>query len=145
MLELLEHVRDWKACMYECKRILRKKGLLFLTTSNWLCPMQDEYNLPFFSWYPPFLKKYYEQLATTSRPDLVNHAEFPAINWFSFYTLQKFLSANDFQCYDRFDIIDMCRKETVPRFLRIALRKIGLFRLFGHVMTRSTIVAAIRN
>src|SRR5215471_13534690 len=38
LLELLEHVTDWERCLSECARIIRRGGMLVLTTSNRLCP-----------------------------------------------------------------------------------------------------------
>ena len=50
--ELLEHVADWQSCLNEAARIVRPGGVLFLSTTNWLCPVQQEFNLPLYSWYP---------------------------------------------------------------------------------------------
>ena len=44
--ELLEHVEDWKRCMDEAVRVLRPGGILFLSTSNKLCPKQREFTVP---------------------------------------------------------------------------------------------------
>ncbi len=52
MPELLEHVEDWKRCLDELARVLRPGGILFLSTSNKLCPKQLEFALPLYSWYP---------------------------------------------------------------------------------------------
>ena len=62
LLELLEHVSEWQACLSECARVLRRGGILVLTTSNKLCPFQQEFNLPLYSWYPNLLKRYFERL-----------------------------------------------------------------------------------
>ena len=85
--ELLEHVADWEKCLDEFSRILKPNGILFISTTNKLCPVQNEFNLPFYSWYPDFLKKKYEKLAVTSRPEIVNFAKFPAVNWFTVFQL----------------------------------------------------------
>ncbi len=53
--ELLEHVEDWERCLDEFTRVLRPDGLLFLSTTNSLCPRQQEFNLPAYSWYPGFI------------------------------------------------------------------------------------------
>src|SRR5205807_1840429 len=101
--ELLEHVADWQACLREASRILRPGGLLYISTTNVLCPLQEEFNLPAYSWYPTSLKRHCERLAVTTRQSLANHAKYPAVNWFSFYSLRDWLTALDFKCYDRFD------------------------------------------
>lgn len=109
--ELLEHVTQWKACLNEFSRLLRPGGVLFLTTTNKLCPIQQEFNLPFYSWYPAPLKRYCEHLATTTQPNLVNFAKYPAVNWFSFYSLRTVLAGLGFRCMDRFDLIDLAKKK----------------------------------
>src|SRR5262244_1029840 len=88
MLELLEHVRDWKSCIDECTRVLRPGAALYLSTTNRLCPKQQEYNLPLYSLYPAVLKRRYETLAVTTRPQIANFATYPAVHWFSFYSLK---------------------------------------------------------
>jgi 2-polyprenyl-3-methyl-5-hydroxy-6-metoxy-1,4-benzoquinol methylase len=47
--ELLEHVADWQSCLNEAARVLRPGGLLYLSTTNVLCPRQQEFNLPLYS------------------------------------------------------------------------------------------------
>ena len=68
LLELLEHVADWEPCLSECARVLRPSGILLLTTTNSLCPSQQEFNLPLYSWYPKPLKTYFERLAGQRGP-----------------------------------------------------------------------------
>ncbi len=93
--ELLEHVEDWQTCLNEAVRALRPGGALYLSTTNALNPVQDEFELPFYSWYPGFLKRHYERLAVTTRPELVNHAKYPAVHWFTFFGLKPYLRARD--------------------------------------------------
>lgn len=100
--ELLEHVPEWQACLSEAVRIMRPGGVLFLTTTNWLCPVQHEFTLPLYSWYPGPLKRRYERLSKTTRPEIANHATYPAVNWFSYYQLSAVLEAKGFRCFDRF-------------------------------------------
>ena len=83
--ELLEHVPDWEACLREAARSLDVGGLLYVSTTNVLCPVQSEFNLPLYSWYPSFVKRRYERLAVTTRPAIANYAKYPAVNWFTFY------------------------------------------------------------
>jgi 2-polyprenyl-6-hydroxyphenyl methylase/3-demethylubiquinone-9 3-methyltransferase len=50
--ELLERVEDWKCCLDEMARVLRPGDILFLSTSNKLCPKSLEFALPLYSWCP---------------------------------------------------------------------------------------------
>jgi SAM-dependent methyltransferase len=143
MPELLEHVVDWQSCLKECDRVLRPNGLLYLSTSNKLCPSQQEFDLPLYSWYPGFLKRRYERLAVTTRPELVNHATYPAVNWFSFYSLRTYLRNLGFDCMDRFDAAALHRSGVVKPVLA-AIRHIPLLRFFGHVATPYTVLIAIK-
>jgi 2-polyprenyl-6-hydroxyphenyl methylase/3-demethylubiquinone-9 3-methyltransferase len=144
MLELLEHVGGWKECLQECARILRPGGILFLTTSNKLCPLQQEFNLPLYSWYPRRLKRHFEKLAVTGRPDLVNFAKYPAVNWFSFFGLRATLARYGFKSLDRFDIMDLSHKGILFTLVMRSLRRIFLLRWLAHVATEGTILIAVK-
>jgi 2-polyprenyl-6-hydroxyphenyl methylase/3-demethylubiquinone-9 3-methyltransferase len=142
--ELLEHVPNWRKCLDEFARILRPAGVIYLSTNNVLCPVQQEFDLPLYSWYPGFMKRRYERLAVTSRPELVNHAEFPAVHWFSYYRLRKAFSKRQFDVYDRFDAV---RLEDKGRLARLAIGLIKTFpplRFFGHVVTPYSAVVALK-
>jgi 2-polyprenyl-6-hydroxyphenyl methylase/3-demethylubiquinone-9 3-methyltransferase len=143
-LELLEHVADWRTCLNEFMRILRPGGALFVTTSNLLCPVQAEFNLPLYSWYPGRLKRYFEHLATTTRPDLANYATYPAVNWFTYYGLQNVLARNGFHCLDRFDMIDVDAKGVPARLIVNTVRSLAPLRYLGHVCTRGTRILALK-
>jgi 2-polyprenyl-6-hydroxyphenyl methylase/3-demethylubiquinone-9 3-methyltransferase len=142
--ELLEHVAEWQTCLREFVRILRPGGVLLLTTSNKLCPVQQEFNLPLYSWYPRPLKRYFERLAVTSRPDLANFAKYPAVHWFSYYGLRDYLKEYGFDCMDRFDVVDTSKKSMLVRILLDAIRLVPILRFFGHVATPSTILVGVR-
>ena len=144
MLELLEHVADWEACLHECVRVLRPGGILFLTTSNKLCPRQDEFNLPLYSWYPKPIKRYFEKLAVTTRPDLANYAKYPAVHWFSFYSLRAALVPSGFRCVDRFDIADASRRNPWVKAVLTCVRSLPPLRWLGHIATPGTTVVAIK-
>ena len=133
--ELLEHVSDWRACLNQAVRVLRPGGLLYLSTTNVLCPKQQEFNLPLYSWYPRAFKHYCEHLAVTTRPELANHAKYPAVNWFSFYGLRDFLKPLGFACLDRFDLID-ASGTWLARVIIDLLRRSALLRFLGHVERR---------
>ena len=124
--ELLEHVSEWEACLDEFARILKPNGILFLSTTNKLCPSQSEFNLPFYSWYPVFAKRYCERLALTSRPQIANYATYPAVNWFSFYSLKKLLLSRGFHSMDRFDIAALTKSGRTARVIISLIRKFSL-------------------
>ena len=144
LLELLEHVSDWESCLEECVRVLRPNGVLVVTTSNVLCPKQQEFNLPLYSWYPALLKRYFERLAVTTRPDLANFAKYPAVHWFSFYGLRRYLAMREFEVMDRFDVMDLSAKAAWMRGLAHCIRVSTLLRFFGHVATPGTLVYGIK-
>jgi 2-polyprenyl-6-hydroxyphenyl methylase/3-demethylubiquinone-9 3-methyltransferase len=142
--ELLEHVAPWRACLHEFARILRPGGVLFLTTTNKLCPVQQEFTLPLYSWYPAPAKRYVERLARTTRPQLANYAHYPAVNWFSFYSLRSVLTGLGFQCLDRFDIADAATKGALARCILCAVHACPLVRWLAHVATPNTTVVAVK-
>lgn len=144
--ELLEHVVDWEACLDEFARILRPGGILFLSTTNKLCPKQHEFNLPLYSWYPVFLKKYYERTAQTTRPSIANYAKYPAVNWFTFYALRSELSARGFdQFLDRFDIAAMKRQGRLKNSVLQLIQNINLLRWLGYFFIPGTTIIATKS
>jgi 2-polyprenyl-6-hydroxyphenyl methylase/3-demethylubiquinone-9 3-methyltransferase len=142
--ELLEHVADWRACLNEAVRILKTGGLLYLSTTNFLCPKQDEFSLPCYSWYPSPVKRYCERLAVTSRPSIAHYAKYPAVNWFSFYSLRDYLEPLGFKLLDRFDLIDIGDKGVTARRLVDAVRRFSALRLLGHIATPSTYLVGVK-
>jgi ubiquinone/menaquinone biosynthesis C-methylase UbiE len=142
--ELLEHVEDWEACAREAARVLKSGGVLYLSTTNVLCPVQQEFDLPLYSWYPSALKRRYERLAVTTRPELVNHARYPAVHWFSFYGLRDYLRGLGLECFDRFDMVDGRRGGTAARIVLHAILSVPPLRWLGHVATPYTVVFAIK-
>ena len=138
--ELLEHVQDWRACVDEAVRVLRPGGLVYINTSSKLCPRQLEFKLPLYSWYPGPLKRYFERRAVTDWPGVANYAKYPAVNWFSYYGLRKYLRPAGFDCLDRFDIIDVAHKGPLPRAVAFALRTFAPLNLLGHIATPYTLL-----
>lgn len=142
--ELLEHVANWQDCLNEAARIVKPGGLLYLSTTSWLCPMQQEFNLPLYSWYPGFLKRKYERLAVTTRPEIANHCKYPAVNWFSFYALARYLEKHGFRSMDRFDMIETDNKGALGKAVVALIRALPPLRFFGHVLTPGSIVFAVK-
>lgn len=143
--ELLEHVTDWQSCVNEAVRVLRPGGLLYLSTTNVLCPKQQEFNLPLYSWYPSPLKRYCERLAVTTRPAIANYAKYPAVHWFSFYGLRDYLEPLGFRCLDRFDLIDAAGKGRLAQVILTVLRRVSLLRFLGQVATAGTYLVAVKS
>jgi 2-polyprenyl-6-hydroxyphenyl methylase/3-demethylubiquinone-9 3-methyltransferase len=140
--ELLEHVADWQSCVNEACRVLRPGGTLFLSTTNALCPIQNEFDLPLYSWYPKFLKKHYEHVSVTTRPELVNHAKFPAVHWFTPYGLGRYVRALGFDTFDRFDFMDVSHKSPPQQLVLKTLRALPPLRWLAHVATPYTAIIA---
>lgn len=142
--ELLEHVAEWQSCLDEAVRVLKPGGLLYLSTTNWLCPIQQEFNLPMYSWYPGFLKRRYERLAVTTRPEIANYCRYPAVNWFSFYSLAAYLKKHGIRSLDRFDMIDARKQGTPVKLVLSLVKAIPPLRFIGHVLTPYSIVFAVK-
>jgi len=142
--ELLEHVPDWRAVLAEACRVLAPSGILFLSTTNQLCPVQQEFDLPFYSWYPRPLKRYFERLAVTTRPELVQHATWPAVHWFTFYGLRTVLARDGLHCFDRFDLAALAHRSAIRHAVLSLIRGVPPLRLFAHVLTPYTILLAQR-
>lgn len=142
--ELLEHVADWQSVLNEAVRILRPGGMLYLSTTNKLCPVQQEFTLPLYSWYPGPLKRHYERLSLSTRPEIANHAKYPAVNWFTFYSLRSYLAPKGLECLDRFDMIDTSGKGALPSLVVNVARSLPPLRWFGHVLTEGTTIFALK-
>jgi len=142
--ELLEHVADWSAVLSELVRVLKPGGALYLSTSNKLCPKQEEFTLPLYAWYPGWLKRHCERLACTTHPQLAAYATYPAVNWFSYYGLRDHLAPLGFTCMDRFDMADLNTQGRIARCALRLLRRWRPLRFLGHVATSYTVLLAFK-
>lgn len=142
--ELLEHVADWAGVLGELVRVLKPGGALYLSTSNKLCPKQEEFTLPLYAWYPGWVKRHCERLALTTHPQLAGYATYPAVNWFSYYGLRDYLAPLGFTCLDRFDMVDVATQGRAARFAVQLLRRCWPLRFLGHVATSYTVLLAFK-
>lgn len=142
--ELLEHVPDWESCINELDRVLRPGGVLLLTTTNIMCPIQEEFKLPLYSWYPSLLKRYFERLSLTTRPELVNHTKYPAIHWFSYFQLRRLLRPRGYICFDRFDVKAMKDDQFKNHLLIQLISHSRAMRWLAHIMTPYTFFVAVK-
>lgn len=140
MPELLEHVPGWQTCLAGASRILRRDGVLYLSTTNRLCPVQQEFTLPLYSWYPGWLKRRCLALAKTSHREWVNHAEFPAVNWFDPYSLGAELRRLGMMPIDRFGMWATLSENSRKRQIGAVVRSVAPLRFLGHVFSPGTML-----
>jgi ubiquinone/menaquinone biosynthesis C-methylase UbiE len=142
--ELLEHVPDWRETLREAARVLDKGGLLYLSTTNYLCPVQHEFDLPLYSWYPARLKKHCVALSLSTKPQWVNHAKYPAVNWFSPYSLAREFRQFGLETTDRFELIAQTSESGRKRRVAQAISSFAPLRFVAHVLTPYTVMVASR-
>lgn len=142
--ELLEHVAEWEACLEEAVRVLRVNGMLYVSTTNKLCPIQQEFELPGYSWYPSPLKRWVERKALSTHPKWVNHTRYPAVNWFTYYSLRRWLNARGVRTYDRFDMLAGSGLSGVSKGLVGAIRSSGAIRFLAQAATEGTTVWGVK-
>lgn len=142
--ELLEHVVHWQRVLKEATRVIRPRGLLYISTSNSLCPRQQEFTLPLYSWYPGTVKRWCEHKALTTHPQWANYAKYPAVHWFTYYELSAWLANKGFRTLDRFDVLARRPLPSTARFLVTLARNIPPLRFLGHVLTSGTTVWALK-
>lgn len=142
--ELLEHVADWQSVLDEATRVLRPGGALYLSTTNVMCPIQQEFTLPGYSWYPAALKRYCVHVALTTHPRIANFATYPAVNWFTYGQVAAFLEARGMTCRDRLAMIDLAALPGWKQALVRGARALAPARWAAHVVTPSLAVFAYK-
>jgi 2-polyprenyl-6-hydroxyphenyl methylase/3-demethylubiquinone-9 3-methyltransferase len=142
--ELLEHVPAWQDCLAEAIRVLREGGLLYISTTNALCPLQQEYTLPLYAWYPARLKRWCERMVVTTHPEWVNHARYPAVNWFTYFGLHSWMRRREMRTWDRFDVLAVMPLSRLKRAIVAVVRTVPGARLIGHVLSEGTSLWAVK-
>jgi SAM-dependent methyltransferase len=142
--ELLERVADWRCCIAECLRVLRPGGALYISTTSALCPRQQEFRLPLYSWLPGPIKRRCVQMALTTHPQLANYATYPALNWFTVYGLRRHLGSAGLRCFDRFDLAAGGGRGWPARLILALVRALAPLRFCAHVATPYTVLLALK-
>lgn len=141
---ILEHVANWEACVEEWIRVLAAGGLLWIETTNVLCPRQGEYRwLPLYSWWPGPLKSLVVRLAERY-PVLANHSVRPALHWFSYFRLRRFLESRGMTVRDRFDCMDVTQAGLVKRLARKMALSSEAGRAAAYVAVSPLVVLAMK-
>ena len=138
--ELLEHVPDWRPVFETLCRLTKPGGVCFVSTTNVLCPRQNEFRLPLYSWWPGPLKRRMEQLARTSRPALANYTDYPAVNWFNYLQLKREFRQRGLNAFDRVDVTDLSTKSFPKRAIFRTVRVFPPARFAMHLLWDGTMV-----
>jgi 2-polyprenyl-6-hydroxyphenyl methylase/3-demethylubiquinone-9 3-methyltransferase len=125
--DLIEHVPDYAAVLATACRKLRRGGVIYVATTNVICPLQLEYHgVGPYSWYPRWLKDRIRQYAMTKNPAIVMNTPWPAVHWFSRRSLAHALRRAGFaRVWDIYDLIrsprDLTRRtRLIYPFIRYA-------------------------
>jgi 2-polyprenyl-6-hydroxyphenyl methylase/3-demethylubiquinone-9 3-methyltransferase len=141
--ELLEHLPDWKPCVDEVVRVLKPGGIAYFCTTNRLCPVQQEFDLPLYSWYPSAIKHRCEQMAVTTHGHWVQFTSFPAVHWFSFHQLSRYLNERGVTAFDRFDVLSS-NGSPLRRAVVSALKGSRALRFIGQLCTPYTVAFGVK-
>jgi len=83
-------------------------------------------------------------LAATSHPELVNYAKYPAVNWFTPYSLARELRKSGFRCYDRFDLLETNGRGILTKIIIESARALPILRWLGFLLTTGTVILAVK-
>jgi 2-polyprenyl-6-hydroxyphenyl methylase/3-demethylubiquinone-9 3-methyltransferase len=123
--------------------VLKPGGVAYFCTTNRLCPVQQEFDLPLYSWYPDAIKRRCEQMAVTTHGHWVQFTSFPAVHWFSFYQISRYLNGHGVTAFDRFDVLNS-DGSTLRRAVVSALKGSATLRFIGQVYTPYTVAFGVK-
>jgi len=142
---LLEHVGEWEQCLTEWVRVLAPGGLLWVETTNALCPRQGEFRwLPLYSWWPSAAKRLIVRAARGPFPALVNYSSCPALHWFSFFELERWFKAQGLIIRDRFDCLDTAAVGPIKRGIRTIALSSRVGRYLAYLLISPLVVVVTR-
>jgi len=145
--EVLEHVDDWRRTLAEAARVLRKGGVLYLSTTNRLWPVQGEIrHLHGFGYLPAVLQRRVYALAAKRRPEWIGYTHRPAVHWFTWRGLSRELRRLGLQPYSWPQLIDEDDFPASYRRHRRAIMALSRSRLGIHaVLPQGTNIVATKN
>ncbi len=123
---VLEHVDSPRLALDEMHRVLRPGGMAFIVTTNRHCVTKfaelEEFNIPFFRWFPKIVRESYVFRHLHYDPRLANFTLRPAVHWFTFAELCQLGRYSGFErFYSLVDLLRpsdaMVRRHRLRRFL----------------------------
>lgn len=90
-IEVVEHVKNPDLMLREIQRVLKRDGVLIITTPNKYWPLETHYKLPFLSYLPQKLADYYVKISGRGEKYDVHE-----LSYSDFYKLiNKYFKADD--------------------------------------------------
>jgi len=141
---VLEHVNKWEYVLHETIRVLKNGGVFLLTTTNRVHPLQSEINnFPFYPWLPKKIKIKIMKHIMEKRRDLVNWTNRPAIHWFTYPQLKKFLLKEGCTPYELFQLVNPERFKHWKKNLLETIQKHSFLMIFFHICIRAVTILSI--
>jgi SAM-dependent methyltransferase len=135
---ILEHVDSPRLSLAEVYRVLRPGGLAWIVTTNrWRFSIRgrnDEFNVPFFNWFPRVVQEAYVFDHLHHRPGLANYSLRPAVHWFSYPDLCR--AGRDVGFRRFYSILDLASPED-PRVSRSRFRRVVARLVHDHPWLRA--------
>jgi len=124
-VEVLEHTRDPKRVLMECRRTLKNNGQIFITIHNRFGAKDAHYKLWFLNWMPRFLGKIYIKIRKRNKNinKFLDIQEIDKMHYYTYYNFKKLSKSIGFKLKDTRKI-QISRPELI---INKKLRKILLF------------------